>query len=170
MKEDKEDRIHRQKKDDCTTTCLPLRDLLCDIFDFILSHGSRAAVTSRQSSQEDIRRGEQQKESTSGEETTTSSSHLGSQCSTNIGALQHHDRCTSCDNISEDGDILATCLHLHDVNIKDGACYMLNFAQPRHPAPTVIDGTSPTFPEWARELRAYINISQFEYINLFDFP
>ena len=37
------------------------------------------------------------------------------------------------------------------------------------PAPTVFDGTSPTFPEWARELRAYLNISQFEYINLFDF-
>ena len=84
MKEDKDDRIHRQKKDDHTTTCIPLRDLSCDLFDFILSHGSRAAATSRQSSQEDIRRGEKQKESTSGEETTASSSHLGSQCSTNI--------------------------------------------------------------------------------------
>ena len=41
--------------------------------------------------------------------------------------------------------------------------------QPRLPTPTVFDGTSPTFPEWVRELRAYLNISQFEYINLFDF-
>ena len=46
---------------------------------------------------------------------------------------------------------------------------MLNIPQPRLPTPTVFDGTSPTFPEWARELRAYLNISQFEYINLFDF-
>ena len=132
-----------------------------------------AAATSRQSPQEDIRRGEEEGE-TSGEETTTSSSHLGSQCSTNIGALQHHDhyhydQCTSCEDISENGDILATCLHLYDVDIKDGACYMLNLPQPRLPTPTVFDGTSPTFPEWARELRAYLNISQFEYINLFDF-
>ena len=124
-KEDNRDRIPRQKKEATTTTCLPLRDLFSNFVDFRLSHGSRAAATSRQSSQEDIRRGEQQKESTSGEETTTYSSHLGSQCSTNIGALQHHDhysynRCTSCDDISEDGDILATCLHLYDVDIKDG--------------------------------------------------
>ena len=87
-------------------------------------------------------------------------------CSTT--RLYHHDQCTSCDDISEDGDILATCLHLYDVDIKDGACYMLNLPQPRLPTP-VFDGTSPTFPEWARELRAYLNISQFEYINLFDF-
>ena len=46
---------------------------------------------------------------------------------------------------------------------------MLNLPQPRLPTPTVFDGTSPTFPEWARELRAYLNISQFEYINLFDY-
>ena len=46
---------------------------------------------------------------------------------------------------------------------------MLNLPQPRLPTPTVFDGTSPTFPEWARELRAYLNISQFEHINLFDF-
>ena len=45
---------------------------------------------------------------------------------------------------------------------------MLNLPQPRLPTP-VFDGTSPTFPEWARELRAYLNSSQFEYINLFDF-
>ena len=106
-------------------------------------------------------------------ETTTSPSHLGSQCSTNIGAPQYdlynHDQCTSCDDISEDGDILATCLHLYDVDIKDGTCYMLNLPQSRLPTPTVFDGPSPTFPEWARELRAYLNISQFEYINLFDY-
>ena len=46
---------------------------------------------------------------------------------------------------------------------------MLNLPQPRLPTPTVFDGTPPTFPEWARELRACLNISQFEYINLFDF-
>ena len=109
-----------------------------------------------QSPQEDIRRGEEEKGETSGEGTTTSPLHLGSQCSTNIGALQHdhyhYDQCTSCDDISEDGDILATCLHLYDVDIKDGTCYMLNLPQPRLPTPTVFDGTSPTFPEWAREL------------------
>ena len=119
------------------------------------------------------KRGEEKGE-TSGEETMTSPSHLGSQCSTNIGAPQHdhyhYDQCTSCQNdSSEDGDILATCLHLYDVDIKDGTCYMLNLPQPRLPTPTVFDGTSPTFPEWARELRAYLNISQFEHINLFDF-
>ena len=46
---------------------------------------------------------------------------------------------------------------------------MLNLPQPRLPTPTVFDGTSPTLPEWARELRACLNISQFEYINLFDY-
>ena len=46
---------------------------------------------------------------------------------------------------------------------------MLNLPQPRLPTPTVFDGTTPTFPEWARELRAYLKISQFEYINLLDF-
>ena len=44
--------------------------------------------------------------------------------STNIGALQHdhyhYDQCTSCDDISEDGDILTTCLYLYDVDIKNG--------------------------------------------------
>ena len=174
MQEDKEDRIQRQKKGNTSTTCLPLRDLLCDLFDFILPHDSRAAATSRQSSQQDIRKGGQQMESTSGEETTTSSSHLGSQCSTNIGALQHDDhyhcdKCTSCNDINENGDILATCLHLYNADMEDGTCYMFNLPQPRFPTPTVFDGTSPTFPEWARELRAYLNISQFEYINLFDF-
>ena len=155
-------------------TCIPLSYLCGDFFLHLFSHGSRAkaAATSPRSPQEDIRRGEEKGE-TSGEETTTSPSHLGSQCSTNIGALQHdhyhYDQCTSCDDISEDGDILATCLHLYDVDIKDGACYMLNLPQPRLPTPTVFDGTSPTFPEWPRELRAYLNISQFEYINLFDF-
>ena len=81
----------------------------------------------------------------------------------------HHDHCTSCEDISEDGDILATCLHLYDVDVKDGACYMLKLPQPRLPTPTIFDGTSPIFPEWARELRAYLNISQFKYINLFHF-
>ena len=46
---------------------------------------------------------------------------------------------------------------------------MLNLAQPRLPTPTVFDGTTPTFPEWARELRACLNISQFEHIDLLDF-
>ena len=62
-----------------------------------------------------------------------------------------------------------SCLHLYDVDTKDGECYMLNLPQPRLPTPTVFDGTTPTFPEWACELRAYLNISQFEYINLLDF-
>ena len=122
------------------TTCIPLSYLCGDFFLHLFSHGSRAraAATSPRSPQEDIRRGEEKGE-TSGEETTTSPSHLGSQCSTNIGALQHdqyhYNQCTSCDDISEDGDILATCLHLYDVDIKDGACYMLNLPQPRLPTP-----------------------------------
>ena len=46
---------------------------------------------------------------------------------------------------------------------------MLNLPQPRRPTPTVFDGTTPTFPDWARELRAYLNVSQFEHIDLLDF-
>ena len=46
---------------------------------------------------------------------------------------------------------------------------MPNLPQPRLPTPTVFDGTSPTFPEWAHEVRTYLNISQFEYMSLFDF-
>ena len=166
-----------RKKDDTSTICMPLRCLCVDFLLHLFSHGSRAAAaaadTSSQSPEEE-RKGVHHKESTSAEQTTTSSSpHLGSPCSYNIGALQHHyyhdNRCTSCDDISESGDILATCLHLYDVDIKDGACYMLNLPQPRLPTPTVFDGTTPTFPEWAGELRAYLNISQFEYINLLDF-
>ena len=46
---------------------------------------------------------------------------------------------------------------------------MLNLPQTRLPTPTVFDGSTPTIPEWARELRAYLNISQFEHIDLLDF-
>ena len=105
----------RQDYNDVHTPLYLCGDFLLHLF----SHGSRAtaAATSQQSSREDIRRGEEEKGETSGEETTTSSSHLGSQCSTNIGALQHHDhchhdQCTFCGDISENRDILATCLHL----------------------------------------------------------
>ena len=66
-------------------------------------------------------------------------------------------------------DILATCLHLYGVDIKDGKCYMLNLPQSQLPTPTVFNSTTPTFPEWARELRACLNISQFEHIELLDF-
>ena len=45
---------------------------------------------------------------------------------------------------------------------------MLNLPQPQLPTPTGFDGTTPTFPEWAHELRAYLNINQFEYFNLLD--
>ena len=175
MKKRRQGRTSDKEDGQTSTTCLPLAHICGEFLLHLFSHGSRAraAATSLRSPQEDIRRGREEKGETSGEETTTSSSHLGSPCSTNIGALQHdlyhHDQCTSCDDISEDGDILATCLHLYDVDIKEGACYMLNLPQPRLPTPTVFDGTSPTFPEWARELRAYLNISQFEYINLFDY-
>ena len=174
-KDDIRDKEILQKKDDTSTTCIPLRYLCADFLLHLFSHGSRAAAadTSSQSPEEE-RKGVHHKESTSGEETTTSSApHLGSPCSHNIGALQHHDchdnRCTSCDDINESGDILATCLHLYAVDIKDGTCYMLNLPQPRIPTPTVFGGTTPTSPEWVRELRAYLNISQFEYINLLDF-
>ena len=46
---------------------------------------------------------------------------------------------------------------------------MFNLPQPRLPTPTVFDGTTPTFPEWARDSRAYLNISQFEHIGFLDF-
>ena len=158
------------------TACMYIRDLLSYIFFcFQVSHGSRAATTSQQSSQEE-RKGTSHKELTSREETTTSTSRLSLQCRYNIGALQHqnhyYDWCTSCDpedDIKEEENILAICLHLYDVDIKDGECYMLNLPQPRPPTPTFFDGTTPTFPEWARELRAYLSISQFEHIDLLDF-
>ena len=35
--------------------------------------------------------------------------------------------------------------------------------------PTVVDGATPTFPEWVRDLRVYLNINQFEHIELVDF-
>ena len=153
--DDIKDKKNKRRKDS-TTTCVPLRHLCCDFFLHLFSHGNRAAAaaTSSESSEEE-RRGVHHKESTSGDETTTSSSpHLGSQCSYNFGALQHQDhhynRRTSCDDIDENGDILATCLHLYD--IKDGPFYVLNLPQPRLPTPTVFDGTTPTFPEWARDL------------------
>ena len=123
-------------------TCIPLRDLCSYLFPHLFSHGSRAraatsVVTSLQSPEEE-RKGESNKESTSREETTTSSSpHLGLQCSYNSGALQNHNYyewCASCDledDVKEEEDILATCLHLYDVDIKDGKCYMLNLPQPR---------------------------------------
>ena len=170
VKGDVRDKVH-QKKEDTTTTCIPLRHLCCDFLLHLLSYGVMVGVSNSRSSNYiiTVARGGRKRvhhtESTSGEETTTSSSpHLGSQCSYNVGALQHHDRhynrCTSCDDVRDKDDILATCLHLYDVDIKDGTCYIFNFPQPRLPTPTVFDGTAPTFPEWARELRAYLNISQ----------
>ena len=123
-KEDSRDKVH-QKKEDCTTTCIPLRHLLGDFMSYILSHMVAEQQLHRYSHYR--RKGKQQKGSTSGEETTMSSSpHVGLQCSDNIGALQQHDHnydhmCTSCDDIKKSGDILATCLRLYDVDIKDGA-------------------------------------------------
>ena len=64
----------------------------------------------------------------------------------------------------EEEDILATCLHLYDVDIKDGERCMLIKPQPRLRTPTVFDGSTPTFPERARELR-----TNLEHINLLDF-
>ena len=87
------------------------------------------------------RSGTSHKDLTPREETMTSPSHLGKQRSYNIGALQHHyDRRTSCDledDIKEQEDILATCLHLYDVDIKDEKRYMLNLPQPRLLTPAV---------------------------------
>ena len=176
MQENKEKALLTKRITSTTMTCIPLRYLCGDFFRNLFSHGSRAtsaAATSLQSS-EDERRVVHHKESTSGEETTTSSSpHLSLQCRYNFGARQHDDhyqnRCTSRDDIGENEDILATCLHLYDIDIKAGTCYMLNLPQPRLPTPTVFDCTTTTFPEWACELRAYLNINQFEYINLLDF-
>ena len=139
-----------------------------------LLHGSRVETTSVQSPQEEMK-GTSYKKSTAREETTTSTSNLGLQCSDNIGALRHHchyEWHTSCDlkdDIREEEDILATCLHLYDVDIKDGEHHMLNLPQPRLPTATVFDGTTPAFPEWAREVRAYLNINQLEHIDLLDF-
>ena len=120
-----------------------------------------------------------QYETTFQEETTTSTSDLRLQCSYNIGASQHHnyhhyyyDSCTSCDledDIKEEKHILATCFHLYGVDIKDGERYTLNLPQPCLPTPTVFDGATPTFPEWAHELRTYLKISQSEHIDLLDF-
>ena len=82
-------------------------------------HGSRAETTSLQSLQMEERKGTSCKDTTSREETTTPTSHLGLQCSYNVGALQHHyhyDWCTSCDledDIKEEEDILATCPRRH---------------------------------------------------------
>ena len=46
---------------------------------------------------------------------------------------------------------------------------MRTIPQPRLLTPTVFDCTTPTFPDWARELRAYLNVSQFEHLELLDF-
>ena len=91
-----------------------------------LSHGSRAEATSSPQPPQEERKGTSDEDTTSKEETTTSPSHLGSQCSYNIGASQHQ--------------------HYYH-----------------------FDGSTPTFPAWAHELRAYLNISQFENIDLLDF-
>ena len=126
---------------------------------------AKAEASLQQSPQEE-RKGTSDEDTTSREETTISTSHLGVQCNHNISALQrryHYDECTPCnleDDIKEEEDILATCLHLYDVDIKDGASYMLNLSQPRLPTPTVFGGTTPTFPEWGCELRTCLNISQ----------
>ena len=109
---------HRNKDD--TTTCISLRDLCSYLSRRLFSHGSRAAATSLQSSEEE-RRGTSYKVLTSREETRISPSHLGKQCSYNIFALQHYDhydRCTSCDledDIREEKNILAICLQYNEL-------------------------------------------------------
>ena len=114
---------------------------------------------------------------TSQDETTTSTCDLGSQCNHSIGASQrdHHNHyawCTSCDledDLKQEEDILATCLHLDDVDIKDGEHYVLNLPQPRLPTSTIFAGAKATFSDWARELRAYVNISQFYHTDPLDY-
>ena len=122
-----------------------------------------------QSPQEE-RKGTSYKDTTSGEETTTSTSHLDSQCSDNIGALQHHYNTTTTTTGAQPVTLKTTskrkktswplAFTTSTFDVKDGECYMLNLPQPRLPTPIVFDGTTPTFPERARELRAYLNICQ----------
>ena len=130
---------------------------ICDLLSYILtsfSHGSRAEAPLQRSHQRkgEERRGIYNNETTSQEQTTTSTSdYLGSQCTYSTGASQHHyyNRYKSCDlecDIKEEEDILATCFHTYDVDIKGGECYMLNLPQPHPPTPTVFDGSTPTFP------------------------
>ena len=60
MQEDNRDKVHRKRRNETTTTCIPLSYLCGDFWLHLFSHGSRAAAaaTSLQSSQED-RKGEQ---------------------------------------------------------------------------------------------------------------
>ena len=114
------------------------------------------------------------------EETTTSTSNfLGLQCNCNSGAIQHRIHhhysstyvhgspfvtsekkkktswplvFTSTIWTSRTESAIRCSIYLKHV-------YLL----------TVFNGTSPTFPEWARELRDYLNINQFEHITFVDF-
>ena len=45
---------------------------------------------------------------------------------------------------------------------------MLAVSQPRLPTPTPFDGSSPPFQEWASELRTFLDINGFQYINQMD--
>ena len=65
------------------------------------------------------------------------------------------------------GQFLSSPLRRSTSRIKSATC--VNLPQPRLPTPTIFDGSTPTFPEslaeCPRELRAYLNISQLEYID-----
>ena len=125
-------------KDTSKNKNISMTVFLCDLLSCILasfSHDSRAETTSSLQSPQEERKGTSNWKTTHQEEITTSTSdHLGPQCSYNISASQHHhhynDRCTSSgleDDIKEEKDLLATCFHLCNVDIKDGERYMFNF-------------------------------------------
>ena len=99
MKDDGRDK-ETSKRKETLVTCI-VRCLLSLLTSVL--NGSRAETSLQQSTQEE-RKGTSHKDTTSREETMTSTSHLGLQCSDNIGALQHHyhyDWCTSC-NLEDD--------------------------------------------------------------------
>ena len=70
--------------------------------------------------------------------------------------------------ISDTDSTSSGLITLDEANIMSTDINMLAVSQPRLPTPTPFDGTSPPFKEWASELRTFLNINGFQYIQQMD--
>ena len=67
-------------------------------------------------------------------------------------------------DINDSGSTSSDLINPTDDDITVTDINALTASQPRLPTPTLFDGKSPSFQEWASELRTFLDINGFQYI------
>ena len=71
-------------------------------------------------------------------------------------------------DISDTESTSSKMITMTEANIMSADINMLAVSQPRLPTPTPFDGSSFPFQEWASELRTFLDINGFQYIQQMD--